>query len=284
MKNLILKTAAWAAGVLPAPVKRCLYRQPLLARAIRRALNTAAPAGKSEVQIAAGLLAGCRMALDLHSEKDYWLGTYEPDLQRAAQTHMRAGMSVADVGANIGYISLMAARLVGEGGCVFAFEALPDNISRLEENVSLNSLNSRVKIIHAAVTEKVGQTEFLTHSSGAMGKTEGSAGRDSAYNQRLRVPALTLDHFFFGQGHPPPQVVKMDIEGGEGLALAGMTRLLSQTRPVLLIELHGEQAAHQVWELLTAHAYRLHHMGKGNPQVKSANQLDWKAYVTALPQ
>ena len=48
------------------------------------------------------------MALDLHAEKDYWLGTYEPDLQTAAWQIIKPGMVVYDVGANIGYISLMA--------------------------------------------------------------------------------------------------------------------------------------------------------------------------------
>jgi len=284
MKNPILRLAAWTARLLPAPCKKLLYRQAALASAIRGALNKAAPEGLQEVRVAGGILAGWRMELDLHSEKDYWLGTYEPDLQRAARAYIRSGMVVADVGANIGYISLIAARLAGESGHVYAFEALPANITRLEKNVALNSLGDRVVMTHAAITDKVGEAVFLAHESGAMGKAEGSAGRNADYQSRLRVPALTLDHFFLEQHHPAPQLVKMDIEGGEGFALAGMRHLLAETRPLLLIELHGEEAARQVWEQLQAHDYRLRAMGADNPEVESVEALDWKAYVIAMPQ
>jgi len=123
--NFLLKSAAWAARVLPASVKRCLYRTPWLARFTRRTLNAAAPVGLSEVTVAAGVLRGLRMKLDLQTEKDYWLGTYEPGLQEAARQLIQPGMVVYDVGANIGYISLIAARLAGENGHVYSFEAHP---------------------------------------------------------------------------------------------------------------------------------------------------------------
>jgi len=64
-------------------VKRAVYRSPRLARLIRRGLNRAAPQGSAEVTVAAGGLAGMRLSLDLQSEKEYWLGTYEPELQPA---------------------------------------------------------------------------------------------------------------------------------------------------------------------------------------------------------
>ena len=172
-------------------------------------------------------------------------------------------MVVYDVGANIGYISLMAARLVGDSGRVFSFEALPANIARLKQNVALNQFQERIQIIHAAVVDKAGEVTFLTHASGAMGKALGSAGRDEHYTQTIKVQGLALDDFVFQQGNPPPAVIKMDIEGGEGMALAGMPRLLKETRPVLLIELHGEEAARQVWDCLKASRYTLRPMRQG---------------------
>jgi FkbM family methyltransferase len=283
-KRLILRLAAWLARLLPMALKRGLYRHPFVARAIRKTLNTAAPQGLSAVKVAAGALAGFHLHLDLKTEKDYWLGTYEPDLQIAARDFFRSGEVVYDVGANIGYISLMAARIVGENGRVYAFEALPANLERLKEHIALNHLEDRITAIHAAVTERVGEAIFLAHASGAMGKAEGSAGRETTYSQHLRVPSVTLDHFVFKQGHPPPHTVKMDIEGGEGLALAGMQHLLTESKPTLLIELHGEQAARQVWKQLAAHAYRLHSMRKPYTHVDNVERLDWKAYVIAIPQ
>jgi FkbM family methyltransferase len=282
--NVLLKSAAWAARILPAPIKRALYKVPFLARLIRRSLNEAAPEGFTEVKIAAGMLRGLTMTLDLHTEKDYWLGTYEPALQAAAQNLIKPGMVVFDVGANIGYISLMAARLAGESGRVFSFEALPANIARLTRNVALNAMQDRVQVIHAAVVDKPGEVTFLAHTSGAMGKAQGSAGRDEHYAQTIKVTGIALDDFVFQQGNPPPAVIKMDIEGGEGMALAGMPRLLKEARPVLLIELHGQEAARQAWDCLKANRYTLRSMSAGSALIQSLDELDWKAYIIAVSE
>lgn len=282
-KNSLLKLASWTARALPVSIKRWFYKVPFLAAFLRRSLNKAAPQGITETEIAGGVLAGLRMALDLHSEKDYWLGTYEPDLQAAARRFIRPGMTVYDVGANIGYISLMAARLNGPDGQVFAFEALPANIQRLEKNLKLNGLETRIAVRHAAVVAGSQPITFFMHHSGAMGKAAGSAGRDEHYEQSITVAGLALDDFVYKEKHPLPGLVKLDIEGGEGMALAGMTRILKDARPVFLIELHGEQAAAQVWEQLTANRYHLHRMRKGYARVAALAELDWKAYVVALP-
>jgi len=280
----MMRIAAWAARALPTPIKKALYRIPFLSGFLRRRLNQAAPEGIIQVEIAAGVLKGMGMELDLQSEKDYWLGTYEPDLQAAARRFIRPGMTVYDVGANIGYISLMAARLNQPEGSVFAFEALPANIQRLKRNVELNQLTERITINHAAVVNISGEVTFFMHRSGAMGKAQGSAGRDEDYQQSLHIPGLALDDFVFRQNQPKPDLVKLDIEGGEGMALAGMARILKETRPIFLIELHGEQAAHQVWEQLSEHHYHIHRMQRGYREIDSIRELDWKAYVVAIPE
>jgi len=282
-RNPLLRLASWSARALPASIKKALYRFPILAAFLRRSLNKAAPLGIHEVEVAGGLLAGLRMALDLQSEKDYWLGTYEPDLQAAASHFIRPGMTIYDVGANIGYISLMAARLSAPGGKVFAFEALPANIQRLKQNLVLSGFGNRISIRHAAVVAASKPVAFFMHHSGAMGKAAGSAGREAHYEQSLIVDGLALDDFVFREKNPKPDLVKMDIEGGEGMALAGMQRIMAEAGPIFLIELHGEQAARQVWEQLTAMRYSLHRMRRGYPQIRSLAELDWKAYVVALP-
>lgn len=281
--NSILKVASWAAGILPASLKKSLYKIPFLASFLRRSLNKAAPQGIHQVEIAGGILAGSKMALDLQSEKDYWLGTYEPELQAAAEHFIHSGMCVYDVGANIGYITLMAASQNGPEGKVFSFEALPANIERLSQNTALNQLENRVTIQHAAVVDQSKKVTFYMHQSGAMGKAAGSAGRDESYQQSIEVDGLALDDFVFKKKQTRPDLVKMDIEGGEGMALMGMKRILKEIKPKFLIELHGQQAAGQVWEQLTTNGYSLHRMQKGYPRIKSLLDLDWKAYVVALP-
>jgi len=283
MKKSILSFAAFFARVLPAPVKRALYSIKPLAGLIRGMLNKAAPLGLSEVTIAAGALEGMPMLLDMQTEKDFWLGTYEPEMQSALGELIKPGMTIYDVGANIGYVTLMLAKHTGAQGKVFAFEALPDNVERLRRNVELNGFNNRVNIFSGAVAAGAGEVKFLVHSSGGMGKAAGSAGRDEQYLREITVPCISLDEFVYAQGNPPPQAVKMDIEGGEVMALPGMRRLLAVARPLMLMELHGPESARAAWEALTAAGYRLSEMKSGYPRVPSLDALDWKAYLVALP-
>ncbi len=257
---------------------------PLLSGFLRRTLNRAAPEGISQVVVAAGLLKGYTLNLDMQSEKDYWLGTYELELQDTLRDLVKPGMTVYDVGANIGYISLMLARLAGENGHVFAFEALPSNIQRWQENVNLNDLTGRMQLFCGAVADSNAPLRFLLHASGGMGKVVGSAGRENAYQDEIEVPGMSLDEFVFGQGNPPPQIVKMDIEGGEVLALPGMRRLLKEAHPSLVMELHGQESIRVSWEILNELGYRICRMKSGFPQVASPAELDWKAYLVALPE
>ena len=281
--NLLLKIAAWLAEVLPISVRQQFYRIPLLSKLIRHSLNAAAPEGFTQVSIAAGAAKGFKMVLDLHKEKDYWLGTYEPNLQFAAARFIHPGDVVYDIGANIGYVSLICAKQCGENGKVFAFEPLPENVKRLKENVEVNGLETYVNVVQSAVIESVKAATFLVHPSGSMGKTVGSSGRDERYIGKVKVPGISLDAFVYDQGHPPPDVIKLDIEGGESNALRGMKRLLGQERPLMLIELHGKKAAIQAWNLLHQWNYQIRQMDHSYPIVRDADKLNWKSYIVAAP-
>ncbi|HWQ84176.1 MAG TPA: FkbM family methyltransferase [Anaerolineales bacterium] len=282
MSNLLLKLAAQAARSLPESWIQAIYRSPRLANMIRGELNRASPQGLVPVQIAAGSLQGDTLLLDMQTEKDYWLGVYEPNLQQAIKDLVQPGWVVYDVGANIGYISLIFARAVSRSGHVYAFEALPDNFARVQENIRLNSAQDTITPVHAAVIEADKPVNFLVGPSNGMGKVAGSAGRQEiVYEHSLTVPGISLDEYVFGQGHPAPNVVKMDIEGGEVLALPGMQRILQEAHPLLLLELHGPESASLARRILTEAGYHLHSMAAGYPEVLAEEALDWKAYLIA---
>ncbi len=283
MKKSLLSVAAFFARILPTSAKNALYGFKPLAGLIRDTLNKAAPSGLDVVNIAAGRLEGMPMLLDMQTEKDFWLGTYEPEMQSALGELIKPGMTAYDVGANIGYVTLILAKLTGAHGKVYAFEALPDNVERLRRNVELNGFNDRVSIFPGAVAAGEGEVRFLVHSSGGMGKAAGSAGRNEQYLREITVPGISLDEFVYTQGNPPPQAVKMDIEGGEVMALPGMQRVLAEARPLMLMELHGPESARAAWDALTAAGYQLCRMKPGYPRVPSLDALDWKAYLVALP-
>lgn len=283
-KKWLLSAATLAARYLPERAKSALYQFRPLSGLIRSQLNLAVPQGLTEVTIAGGELVGMRMLLDLHTEKEYWLGTYETNLQSAVKQLVEPGMVVYDVGANIGFVTLLLAKKVAEDGYVYAFEALPANLERLYTNIELNRLENKVIIVPQAVIDRPGETRFLIGPSGGMGKAAGSAGRENVdYEHEIVVQGTSLDEFVYHLGNPPPQLIKIDIEGGEVLALPGMQRLMLETRPIILLELHGHRAARVAWDLLSKAGFRISRMQPDFPVVGSLDELDWKAYLVALP-
>ena len=283
MQKFLLNIAAFAAKILPTPVKQAIYKIKPLAGLIRGSLNRAAPTGLTQVKVAAGDLAGYTILLDMQIDKDYWLGTYEPELQAALRELIKPGAVIYDVGANIGYVSLLLAKAAGPEGHVYAFEALPGNVEQWRRNVALNGMEARLSLFAGAVTRSAEPVRFLVHASGGMGKAAGSAGRTAPYQSEISVPGISLDEFVYGQGNPPPQVVKMDIEGGEVLALPGMRRVLAEARPLMLMELHGHESSQVAWETLTAAGYLIGWMRGGYPVVPSLEAMGWKAYIVAKP-
>jgi len=251
---------------------------------VRGSLNQLAPEGKTTVTIATGCLEGIRISLDLKSEKDMWLGTYESELQQTIINYVNQGMTVYDIGANIGYISLLFSKSVGAAGRVFSFEAFPENIDRLRENLRMNHFTSNVEIVPKAVVDTQREVKFMVGPSGGMGKVEGSAGRENViYNDAISVSGISLDGFVYEHGNPAPDVLKMDIEGGEVFALPGMQRVIAQAKPIILLEVHGPEAADAAWDYLIKAGYHFQQMKTGYPPILSTEELDWKAYLVAIP-
>ena len=138
---------------------------------------------------------------------------------------VKPGMTVADIGANIGLYTIVAARLVGESGKVFAYEPEPANFSLLKRNVGANAL-SNVILSDVAVAEKAGTAALYLDpdNKGSHSFAQSEIARDA-----LTVKTDTLDHLLAGHGSPIIDVIKMDIEGAEELALRGMTSAIARS-------------------------------------------------------
>jgi FkbM family methyltransferase len=144
---------------------------------------------------------------------------------------VKPGMTVFDVGSNVGYYSLLAAKAVGRGGQVHAFEATPAVARRIGENVALNGLDN-VTVNHSAVCDRVGEIEFRLQADDSEGN---SLVNYEAGWGCVRVPAMTLDQYVVDHELAGVDVMKIDVEGAEEMVLAGATRLLSRPVPPLLI-------------------------------------------------
>jgi FkbM family methyltransferase len=233
---------AAAVNVLQRAGLERVMQSPSLRRVVKRFLLPRA-AGPCTREIVSGLGKGLKLRVLPETPAAYWLGTHEPVTQDLLRRRIRPGMVVYDCGANIGYFSLILARLVGPSGRVFAFEPSPGSLECLRATPGLNGL-SHLAVIPQAVWERVETLHFAQTQPGrslVSDHVEGASAFGKSGAQRIiEVPAVALDDFVYGQGNPPPDFVKVDVEGAEGKALAGARRLLSERRPELLLEIHGE--------------------------------------------
>jgi len=165
-----------------------------------------------------------------------WIsGGVERDVQGVLAAHLRPGGLFVDVGASIGFFSLLGARLVGPQGSVVAFEPQPAAVAAIERNAAINGFGN-VTVVEAAVGADH-EERFLRGTGGATAYVSHTPDRRS-----LRVRVITLDAYFRDRAGPAPSVVKVDVEGSERDVLRGMRDLLADARPILVIECHGSVA------------------------------------------
>jgi FkbM family methyltransferase len=191
---------------------------------------------------AAGHLRLSSADLPLHHQQGYGLvrGVIEPGVQEALRRVVRPGAVVYDVGANIGFFSLLSARLTGEGGRVEAFEPVPDSAAAIRANAALNAFGW-IGVHEVAVGEHSGAAELLVNLEPSWSHLA-DRGENPAARSRLAVPVVVLDELVERGEIPPPDVVKIDVEGSEAAVLRGLERTL-RGRPVAIVcELHETNA------------------------------------------
>ena len=218
-----------------------------------------------------------RMRLDLgdpEQRKVYFFGHYHERYEAALVARvLDPGEVFWDVGANIGYFSLVAAAAVGERGEVAAFEPGAAALARLQENVSLNpdkkdQKDQNIRIFNLAAADADGEAvlyrrEGIADSSASLYLgAAGAAGGETC-------TTVALDRFLKKKGLRPPDLIKLDVEGAELAALQGAAAILADFRPLLLVEMEEKnlQAAGAskaaIQAFLRDYGYRAAHLRKG---------------------
>jgi FkbM family methyltransferase len=159
-------------------------------------------------------------------------GTYDRGTARLLERVIVPGMVVVDVGAHVGFFSLLAARKVGPSGKVYAFEPDPSTYNLLFENIGLNGYHN-VVAIRKAVWKRGGFKELFLNPRDSRVNTLYPS--DAVGERHVSVETITLDDFFEREGWPPVHVIKMDIEGAEIDAMEGMTQLLTRSEGLSFI-------------------------------------------------
>jgi len=185
-----------------------------------------------------GLDSGRVAKIDLADriQRLMWGAAYEPHVKRCLTVLLRPGDVFVDVGAHIGYFSLVAASLVGPAGKVFAFEADPEVFQKLQSNGSQFSwFTSYPK----AVWQQTGQLSFSNpHEPGESGWGKVAAVRNEG--NLVTVEAISLDDWHKTVGDVPVRLIKIDAEGSEPFIVNGAQKLMSRARPYIVAELNRE--------------------------------------------
>ncbi len=198
------------------------------------------------MRVMRGRLAGARINLG-GSFIRYLTGDAEPEVQDALAQLIEPGQTVYDVGANIGFFTILCSRLVGPQGRVYAFEPIPQNLATLRRNVALNGLTN-VVVVEKALSSSTGTAEMFVspwsafHSLNVAGASkQDNHGPEAG---EIVVQTVTLDEFLQDGDVRAPDLVKIDVEGAELIVLAGMGETLRTRKPLLLCELHDTNAAY----------------------------------------
>lgn len=144
---------------------------------------------------------------------------------------IKPGMRVIDLGAHIGYFTLLAARLVGKQGKVFAFEPAPNTYALLTRNIALNGYKNIVPV-QKAVSNKMGQVRLFL--SGYDSMFHSIYGHNDSGEESIWVDVVSLDEFFEDKDIPV-DFIKMDVEGAETAALEGMDKLIKRSPNLTII-------------------------------------------------
>lgn len=236
LKNLTQTALSYSLRILPTPLLQQWGQNPsnsTLRRLVRLALKN------RTVIINQGIATGLKFNCGL-SNPDYSLGINERPIQKIVADFLQPGTVFYDIGAHVGFFSVIAAKLVGSQGKVYAFEPDPQNAACLQFNVEVNQF-SNVKVFEKAVSKTTGTGELLLAEYPG-GHTLASAGTPPDLKGAMTVELVCIDELVNQQVLEPPSVIKIDVEGAELEVLEGMTQTLQQYHPTILYEIDDATA------------------------------------------
>ena len=239
-----------------------------------------------------------RMELDLGehmASQIFWFGYYSRDVLFAMARMLTPGSVFLDVGANIGEVSLFAAKRVGEAGSVLAFEPVASTAERLRRNLALNDLRN-VKVIEMGISDQVREQQLYVSAAsfddgsrhGGLGTLYASGARSSPVGA---VKLTTLDALLSAGWIGRVDGIKLDIEGAELPALVGARQVLKSFRPWLVVEIGKETCAaagyepREIFDFLAALDYAAHLIGrKGKLHPASSEAMGQWQNVLFIPR
>lgn len=168
---------------------------------------------------------------------EYFMGNYEKEVVDIFYEYAKKSKIIYDIGANIGYYSLIASKALKHKGKVYAIEPLPSNIIYLKKNIEINK-DSNIEILELAVSNRRGIFSF-SNSNNNVANTLNLESPVFKENNCIQVKTITLDELVFSENKEVPDLIKLDIEGSEFDALIGSEKILKNYHPVIFISTHN---------------------------------------------
>jgi FkbM family methyltransferase len=187
------------------------------------------------------------------------LPSREIAVAEAIRNHLHSESTFIDAGANIGFYTVLGSQLVSSSGRVIAIEMMPETADRLRQHIRLNEL-SNVTVLEHALSDRNGNEIEVPVPEHKHGQASILADRRPLEAHRnIRLSTRTLDDLLSATGWI--DLIKMDLESAEPLALAGATEVLTRTGAVIFEQLADESTAA---ELLIAAGFTLNHLDATN--------------------
>lgn len=202
---------------------------------------------------------GASLNCDIHDfimKRIFFFNIWEPSVSKAISDILQAGDVFVDVGANIGYDSLLASKLVGDGGQVVAIEANSSIFRQLQDNLARNGV-SNVRTIRAAAGDKKGKLTLHGGDAGNQGRTSPLPRRGLQPIETVQM--LPLDEILTEGERARLRLIKIDIEGGELPVLQRLLKTLDlySTGLHLIVEMSDEEtgAVEAIFKSLVSTGY-----------------------------
>ena len=200
-----------------------------------------------------GPLKGKIIFMSLPISLRMWFGIDEPWIARLCKSLVRPSDVVYDIGAHIGYTTLLFAHFLDSTGIVHAFEILPSTADYMLKTVKANNIrNITVHVVGLGAEEKI----FVL----PVGNTGMTSILEKPQEGQKCEPCkvVTLDTYMNENGLPLPNLIKIDIEGAEIECLMGSTKLINKCRPTMIIAFHSKKLLRQGYELLRSLDYNIY--------------------------
>lgn len=203
------------------------------------------------VTIRSGPLRGRRWSLT--TGMNFLTGKYEPEKTATLAAEVRPGDVVFDIGAHVGYFTVLMSQAVGTAGRVYAFEPRPLNLRFLRRHIAVNGC-SNVEILGVSVGDRPGPARLETRIGTGTGHISATGN--------VEVDMVSVDTLVDSGRLPAPTFMKIDVEGGEMNVLQGALRVLERHRPRMVLATHGDDIDRRCREFLTPLGYTMTDIGQ----------------------